>query len=156
MTTTQPAGAQSPPASPAESNADRQEKFAEQPMSQGQRPELSVPDRTPAVSAPTQPGDAVARMRKLLELVSVWCEAEARTFEKYDKSPQLARVWIERGRMVDECLSSAQSAGAQEPLFHTASHGDADDVVTHLYWQDADDRTKEWYDTPLYAPRKMP
>ena len=85
-----------PPASPAESMADRQDKERAQ-TGESQRP---------AVSAPTQPGDAVALlMRAAVQL--------KRMAQQCGTSAECNTIASD----IQAHLSSAKSAGAQEPRF---------------------------------------
>jgi hypothetical protein len=42
-------------------------------------------------------------------------------------------------------------ASKQEPAYYFPEHGEKDAVVTAEFWNSASDRTKEWYNKPLYA-----
>ena len=58
----------------------------------------------------------------------------------YDIDAQLARDAI--------AALTAQPQG--EPVLHMHD-ADLRDTVSHEYWLDADDRSKEWFNTPLYT-----
>ena len=135
-----------PPASPAESNADRQE------VEDGREAQAAITPKAPAVSAPT-PGDAVAlpwsaETMKIINRMTPDIKGKA-----FDPDWFLLRQRFEdfeRGS-----LSSAKSAGAQEqrPFRWFVEYPDGRHIyLTHYEYCYHDGyRDGPTKDTPLYA-----